>query len=188
MMLEPCYTGSITSGRHPLGLENVFGHFIILRLCRIKCSPVMCLVKFSPTALNFSYDLFSISHFFLGHPVSSSYFYIYCVVYEAIYPQQIIFIFNVKLLTFVRVLAGFLILMIFIAKINDFHRGNQSVNQSDQGSSSLEMPAQPKKGFILLRLGSLAIFSSQKSNFHERKRNFLWQYVILDGFSQSLKW
>ena len=81
--------------------------------------------------------------------------------------------------------------MIFIAKIDDFHQENQSVNQSDQGSSSLETPAQPKKGFILLRFGSLAIisfFSSRKSNFHERKRNFLWQYVILDGFSQSLKW
>ena len=58
MMLEPWCTGSITSGRQPLGLENVFGRLIILRLCRIKCSPAMCLVKFSPTALNFVYDFF----------------------------------------------------------------------------------------------------------------------------------
>ena len=77
------------------------------------CSPVMCLVKFSPTAFNFSYD-FVLLVTFLGHPASSSYIYIYYVVYEAINPQQIDF--NVKLLTFVRVLAGFL--------INDFHCEN----------------------------------------------------------------
>ena len=66
---------------NPWAWKMFFGRLIILRLCRIKCSPVMCLVKFSPTALNFGYDFFSsISHFFLGHPVSSSYFYIYNVV------------------------------------------------------------------------------------------------------------
>ena len=32
MLLEPRYTGSITSGRHPLGLENVEEIFITLSL------------------------------------------------------------------------------------------------------------------------------------------------------------
>ena len=161
MMLEPWCTGSITSGRHPLGLENVFGRLIILRLCRIMCSPVMCLVKFSPTAFNFSYD-FVLLVTFLGHPASSSYIYIYYVVYEAINPQQIDF--NVKLFTFVRVLAGFLILMIFIAKINDFHRGNQSVNSRTRLPLVWRRP-RTKKGFYPFETWFVGHFFFSKIQF-----------------------
>ena len=67
MLLEPRCTGLITKIRDPLCLYFFFGCFL-LRLCRIKCSQVMFMGKFGPTALNFGKD-FSIGQFFLGHPV-----------------------------------------------------------------------------------------------------------------------
>ena len=42
-----------------------------LRLSRIKCSQVMSMVKFSPTALNLGYDFVLLVNF-LEHPVSAT--------------------------------------------------------------------------------------------------------------------
>ena len=65
MLLEPRYTGSITSGWHHLGLESVFFGRFLLRLSRIKRPRVMSMVKFGPIALNFVL----LVHFF-GTPCS----------------------------------------------------------------------------------------------------------------------
>ena len=64
MLLEPQCTGSITSGRHPLGLGNVYFARFLLRLCRIKCTQDISMGKFGPTALNFGYDFFPLVRFF----------------------------------------------------------------------------------------------------------------------------
>ena len=68
MLLEPEYTGSITSSWHPLCLEMNFLVVSTIRISLIKPSQVMFMVKFSPTALKFGYDFVLIVHFF-GHPV-----------------------------------------------------------------------------------------------------------------------
>ena len=63
MLLEPWCTGLITSGRHPLGLENYIWLFF-----NLHDQTLIFMVKFSPTTLNFDYD-FVLSVHFLGHPV-----------------------------------------------------------------------------------------------------------------------
>ena len=60
MLLEPWCTDSITSQwLAPLGPRSVFGGFLLL----VK-TKLMSMVKFSPTALNFGYDLVLLVHFF----------------------------------------------------------------------------------------------------------------------------
>ena len=54
--------------QYHLCLEKSFFGLLLLKLSRIKCSQVMFMGKFGPTALNLGND-FSISQFFLGHPV-----------------------------------------------------------------------------------------------------------------------
>ena len=68
MLLEPEYTGSITSSWHPLCLEMNFLVVSTIRISLIKPSQVMFMVKFSPAALSFVYD-FVLLVLFLGHPV-----------------------------------------------------------------------------------------------------------------------
>ena len=51
-LLDVTYTGLLMDP-----LRNVFfGLFLVLRLSRIKCSQVMFMAQFDPTAPNFGYD------------------------------------------------------------------------------------------------------------------------------------
>ena len=77
MLLEPLCTGSITSSQQPVCLEKMFTGRFLLRQSRIKCSQVMSMGKFGPTALNFGQDLFLLFTF-LGHPVIVVVFLLFC--------------------------------------------------------------------------------------------------------------
>ena len=55
MLLDPRCTGSITSSKHPLGLNLFFFSRFLLRLSWIKRSQDILMGKFGPTALNFGY-------------------------------------------------------------------------------------------------------------------------------------
>ena len=64
MLLEPQWTGSITSSRLFLCLKiDFFGRFL-LRLSLIKPSLAMSIVKFIHRAFNFGYDFVLLVHFF----------------------------------------------------------------------------------------------------------------------------
>ena len=67
MLLEPRCTGSITSSRHPLGLEMFFKLFLT-KTKQDQAHPSHVQGKFGPTALNFFYNFF-VMVTFLGHPV-----------------------------------------------------------------------------------------------------------------------